>query len=343
MKAEERPGAVYPRRGSDRCRVKQTLFHLNRFMKPENSFSRAFIDLAKMGRTDWRSVALTFLLVKFLSIVIGLMSVIAVVSPIFSEHGLFHILNADSVVIRVVNPAAYVFGLWLACKKILRRPFLSLISTDMTFDIRRCLLGAALYLLASVLSFVATSLFYSMRAGTWLVPLGRFEWPHHNDQIVTSIATLIVIPFLAFAEELFFRAWLTQTLGHYIRSTITIVALVAVLFAAAHTQYELQLKVAIALSSLGLSALTLRDQRLELAIGAHSMMNVWATLLLLFFTGSRPHVQVTTTTLDLWTHIILKEVLPFALMYGLLQKTRKWFAPSDARLASRSDVQPRWL
>jgi membrane protease YdiL (CAAX protease family) len=313
-------------------------------MKPESVFSRAFINLAKMGRTDWRSVVLTFLLVKFLVLLLGLAGVVAVVPSTLSEHLPFHISDADkTIVFPVVEATAYVFGLWLACKKILRRPFLSLISTDMTLDIRRCLLGAALYLLASVLSFMATSLFYSTRAGTWLVPLGRFEWPHHNNQIGTSMALLIAIPSLAFAEELFFRAWLTQTLGHYIRSTFAVVALVAVLFAAAHTQYELRLKVAIALSSLGLSSLSLRDQRLELAIGAHAMMNVWATLMLLFFTGPHPHAQVPTTTLDLWTHIILKEVLPFALMYGLLQKTGRWFAPTDARLASPGDIQPRCL
>jgi uncharacterized protein len=313
-------------------------------MKLKHNFSHTFIDLARIGRTDWRGVALTFLLIKFLTFMLSLIGLVAMDSPISVQHWLFHIPGADKIdVYKVVEAAACTFGLWLACKKILRRPFLSLISTDMTFDIRRCLLGAALYLFASVLSFIATVLFYSMRAGTWLVPLGRFEWPHHNDQIVASMAMLIVIPFLAFAEELFFRAWLTQTLGHYIRSTITVVALVAVLFAAVHAQYEWRLKVAIALSSLGLSVLSLRDQRLELAIGAHSMNNVWATLLLVFFTGPHPHAQVPTTTFDLWTHIVLKEVLPFALMYGLLQKTRGWFAPTDARLASLGDVQPRYL
>jgi hypothetical protein len=113
-------------------------------MKPV--FSRAFINLAKMGRTDWRSVVLTFLLVKFLVLLLGLAGVVAVVPSTLSEHLPFHISDADkTIVFPVVEATAYVFGLWLACKKILRRPFLSLISTDMTLDIRRCLLGAALY------------------------------------------------------------------------------------------------------------------------------------------------------------------------------------------------------
>jgi uncharacterized protein len=313
-------------------------------MKPENNFSRAFIDLAKMGRTDWRSVALTYLLVKLLTLLFSLGSVIAVASPIFSERRLFHIPDAEKVIVYgVVEAAAGIFGLWLACKKILKRSFRSLISTEMTFDIRRCLLGAVLYLAANAVSFMAISFFYSMRADAWVITPLHFEWPHHNDQIVVAMVHLFVIPILAFAEELFFRAWLTQSIGRYIRSTITVVALVAVLFAAAHSQYDLRLKMLIFVDSLGFSALSLRDQRLELAIGAHSMMNVCATLYRLFFMGHLPHAKIPETTLDWCTLVILKGVLPFALMYWVLQKTRGWFTPTGARLASLGDVQPGHL
>jgi len=307
-------------------------------MKLEEGFSPAFIDLAQIGRTDWRSVALTILLIEFLKI---LTCVIAAFPLIFLAHRIFHISYADKLIVYdLAEAAAYISGLRLAFKKIVRRPFRSLISTDMTFDIRRCLLGAALYLPANALGLLALSLFYSMRAGTWLLPFRHFEWPQHNDQIVASMAMLIAIPFLAFAEELFFRAWLTQTLRHYVHSSIIVVALVAGLFAAFHTQYDLLGKTLMMVSSLGLSALSLRDRRLELAIGAHSMWNVCATLLLLFCTGPMPHGLTPPTTLDWWALVILKGALPYALMYGLLQKTRGWFAPPDARLASPDNGQP---
>ncbi len=309
-------------------------------MKPENKFSRAFIDLAKMGRTDWQSVVLTILLVKFLAFVFEMSSLLALDSPIFPEHRILHIPNADKIAVYdVVEASTCVFGLWLSCKKILRRPFWSLISTNMTFDIRRCLLGAALYLPAFALSLVALSLFFSIRAGTWVVPFRHFQWPHHSDQIVASMGMLIIIPFLAFAEELFFRAWLTQTLGHYIRSTITVVALVAVLFAAYHSQYDLREKLLIMTDSLGFSALSLRDRRLELAIGAHSMLNVCATLQSVFFAGSLPHGLIPPTTLDWSIIIVLKGALPYALMYGALRKVRGGFSPIDAGFTSPSNVQ----
>ena len=152
------------------------------------------------------------------------------------------------------------------------------------------------------------------------------------------MAYLLVIPFAAFAEELFFRAWLTQTIGHYLRSTITVVTLVAMLFAVSHTQYDLRIKTAIFVNSLGFSALSLRDQRLELAIGAHLMTNVCVALQLLFFTAPLPHAQIPATSLDFWSLVILKGVLPFALMYGLLQKTKGWFAPIDTRLTTLGNL-----
>jgi uncharacterized protein len=307
-------------------------------MKPESNSSRAFIDLAKMGRTDWRSVVLTILLVWFLCIPMGL---IAVFQQIFFAHRLVHVPDGvKTTVFHVVNAGAFIFSLRLICKKILRRPFRSLISTDLTFDIRRCLLGAALCLPANAVSLVAFALFFWMQVGT---PLFRhFEWPHH-DQIVASMGALVVIPFLAFVEELIFRAWLTQTLGQYIRSTMLIVASVAIVFAAAHTQYDLLGKVQIMVDSVGLSALSLRDRRLELAIGVHSMMNVCAALQALVFTGVLPHVQSPVTALDSWSIVILRGVLPYALMYWLVHKTAGWFAPADSCPATPDDGQPRHM
>jgi membrane protease YdiL (CAAX protease family) len=306
-------------------------------MKPENNAWRAFIDLAEMGRTDWRSIALTIVLVVSLSIPANLTA--ALVQIVFL-HRFVSISDVfKAAVFHVAIVVACILALRLICRKILRRPFRSLISTDLTFKIRRCLLGAALCLPAQVGSLVIFSLYFSMRTGSVL--LRHFEWPHDIAQIEATIPMIILIPFLAFIEELFFRAWLTQTLGHYIRSTIIVVALVAVLFAAIHTQYNFWQKMQVLVDSLGLSALSLRDRRLELAIGAHSMMNVCVTLQALFLTGPLPFVDhAITTTLDLWSIAILRGAIPYALLYGLAQITGAWFVPAEAHLTLPGEVQP---
>jgi uncharacterized protein len=306
-------------------------------MKPKNDSSRAFIDLAKMGRSGWRTVALTILLIAFLSILSTLVTLIFTGWSVYFKD--FRIVDAGNAIVSgAANPLVCVFGFWLACKRILRRPFRSLISTDLTFSARRCLLGAALFLLANVLSLMAITLYASMRYGAWMIPFGHFEWPH-SSQVFGAVAAIIGIPFFAFAEELFFRGWLTQTLGQYIRVPMVVVVLVAMLFAAYHTQYDLQKKTLMLVGSLGLSALCLRDQRLELAIGAHLMMNICVVLQILFFTGPLPHVQTLTTvkTFDWLSLVILKGALPLALMYWLLQKTTGWYVPAGIRAASTVD------
>lgn len=309
-------------------------------MKPNNDFSRAFIDLARTGRTDWRAVALTLLLILFLST----LSVLGVLMfsgwSLYFEH--LHIADAGKAILSgTMNPVVAIFGCWLACKFILRRPFGSLISTDLTFSIRRCLLGAALYLPANVLALAAMFLYASMRYGAWTVPLRHLAWPH-GSQIVGAMAALIGMPFAVLAEELYFRGWLTQTIGQYVRAPIVVVAGVAALFAASHTQYDLPMKTLMLASSFGLSALSLRDQRLELAIGAHFMMNLCATLQTLFFTGALPHIQASAPviTFDWVILAVLKGALPFALMYWLLKRTKHGFPASDLRMAGSHEVQP---
>jgi uncharacterized protein len=145
-------------------------------MNMEGFILRMFINLAEIGRSDWRSVVLTFLLVRSINLLFAATSAIVVTSSTFLEHGILYIPSSlRKTIFEVVDAIGYIFGLWLACKKIMKRPFRSPISTDMTFDIRRCFLGAALYFAANAISFMTISLFTSMRAGAWVFTPRQFE------------------------------------------------------------------------------------------------------------------------------------------------------------------------
>jgi membrane protease YdiL (CAAX protease family) len=295
-------------------------------MKPETEYS--FIDLAATGRTDWWATALTILLIASMSV----LSTLGVL--MFSGWALyFNHFSAAAAVKSVVTSAATPLGLlafWIACRTIWRRPFLSLVSVDLTFSVRRCVFGAALFLVTNLLALAAMVLYASMRYGTWMIPFGQPRLPN-GVQIFAATAAIIAIPLLAFAEELFFRGWMTQTLRQYLRFPPLVVTVVAVVFAAYHTRYDFHMKALIFAASFGFSALSLRDQRLELAIGAHSMLNICVALERLFFTG-QPHAStsVPTTTFDWLFLIVLKGVLPFALMYWFLQQTNGWCTPKRA-------------
>lgn len=290
-------------------------------MKPKSEYS--FIDNARMGRTDWWAAVLTLLLVAFISILSNF--IVLIFSGWSLYHNNFRIVDLyTSTASGVMSPVG-IFGFWLACKTILRRPFLSLASVDLRFSVRRCLFGAGIFLPANLLALLAMSLYASMRYGTWMIPFGQFRLPN-GSQVFAAISAIITFPFLAAAEELYFRGWLTQTLRQYLRLPLAVVAIVAAAFAAYHAQYTLDVKALLFAASFGLSALSLRDQRLELAVGAHSMLNICVALEMLFFTGL-PHtkISVASTTFDGIFLVGLKGVLPFVLMYWFLQKTNSWF------------------
>lgn len=315
-------------------------------MKTRDDIARAFIDLAKLGQTDWRSTASTITLSAFVSIV-GTLAVL-----MFSGWALyFRNFDAARAAISLYTNAASTTGItafWLASKFILRRPYLSLISTELRFRLRRCLFGAVLYLPAFVIAAVAMSVYTSIRVGAWTAPFGHFQPPSDIfsfGRIIGMLAAWTGILVLAFAEELFFRGWLMQTLGQYVRSPLIVVAIAAALFAVYHTQYDWPIKTTLFFCSLGFSALSLRDQRLELSIGAHTMMNICAMTIPILFTRTQSDTHVSATgfvsnpvlIVDVLVFAVLKGVLPFALMYWFLEKTKGWFAPN--RTLSAVEIQ----
>ncbi len=298
--------------------------------------SYSFIDLAKLGRTDWWAPALTLLVIALIS-VLSTLSVLAFTGwSVYFSH-----FNAAAQIKGLLTSGGTlvgVVGFWVSCKYVMRRPFRSLISVDLTFSVRRCLFGAALFLPINLLALTALTLYASARYGTWMIPFGHLRVPD-SGQIFTAAAEIIAIPFLAFSEELFFRGWLTQTLRQYVRVRFVIVAIVALAFAVYHTRYDFHMKALLFAASFGLSGLSLRDQRLELAVGAHTMLNICVVLEMPFFTGTW-HTQASAPVMMFdWVFLVLlKGALPFALMYWFLQKTSGWITPN--RTTEVTDVQP---
>lgn len=294
-----------------------------------------FIDLAELGRTEWWAPVLTLLVIAFISILSTLSVLIFTGWSVYFTH--FNAAAQAKGLLTSGGTFVGVLGFWFACKFVLRRPFRSLISVDLRFSVRRCLFGAALFLPVNLMALAAITLYASARYGAWIIPFGHLRLPD-GGQIFAAAAAIVAFPFLAFSEELFFRGWLTQTLRQYLRLRLVVVAIVALAFAAYHTQYDFHTKAMLFAASLGLSALSLRDQRLELAVGAHTMLNICVALEMLFFTGTW-HTQTSAPvmTFDWVFLVVLKGTLPFALMYWFLQETNGWFA--SKRATEVADVQ----
>ncbi|MEK7891111.1 CPBP family intramembrane glutamic endopeptidase [Burkholderia contaminans] len=311
-------------------------------MKTKSHFARDFIDLARLGRTDWRSLTLTILIFTLLifAATFGALLLPIPGMQVFRNLYLHHFsLNiAIQNFLTAAGGPVGVAGFWVTCKFVLRRPFASLISVDLRFSIKRFLLGAGLYLAAYMVSLVAMYIYAGLRFDIWSSPIGHFLFPKTNQnvnpilRILLALILALGVSFFAFGEELYMRGWMTQTLGQYIRAPAIVVIIVSVSFALLHTQYKWPVRFEMFLVALGYSALSLRDRRLELAVGAHSMNNIWAGLKSIIYTGQQ-HVDFPISLPDLIVFDFIKIALPFGMMYIFLQVTNGWSKPNPINLS----------
>jgi uncharacterized protein len=233
----------------------------------------AFIDLARRGRTDWWSAVKGLLKIVLCYVLLS----IAAAAAMIWWRGVLPAGGVDVLVLLIVA-AAWALGLRGALRS-QARPFLSLVSTEGRLRLARCCLGAGLWLAVSLLWLVGGSLVEAVTASTGSgTSVGDLSWPH-GTLLITTALCLVLIPFQAAGEELVFRGWLTQTLGQFLRSRPLLLLIVAAVFALAHGSLHGRYAFPFYLvMSLGLSLLTLWDERLELAIGIHTAQNVMAVL-----------------------------------------------------------------
>jgi len=147
-----------------------------------------------------------------------------------------------------------------------RRPWRSLVAPDLRLDGRRLAIGAGVQLaiLAGQLTLVHA--------------LTGWPWRFSTEAGLPLIAlALLMIPMQSASEEILFRGYLTQAVGRIVRSRVLIAVLVGLIFGGLHLNTHGPLTVPYFLVlSLIFSLVSLRDERLELTIGGHAGMNLFA-------------------------------------------------------------------
>jgi membrane protease YdiL (CAAX protease family) len=164
----------------------------------------------------------------------------------------------------VVAGAAVLYGV----ARIHRRPWQSLIAPDLRLGACRLAIGFGVE--AAILGG-QLALVLALTGWPWM-----FSMP---EPVGVFVLAVLLIPLQAASEELLFRGYLTQTLGRIVRSRLAIALAVALVFGALHLNTYGPLTVPYFLVlSLVFSLVSLRDERLELAIGGHAAMNLFAVL-----------------------------------------------------------------
>jgi uncharacterized protein len=228
-----------------------------------------FIDLAELGDNTARSYVAALLCIVLCPLAAAvLLGAAAGISGVIKQRPQ-DVLAPTTAILEQYGPivvagAALLYGI----ARFHQRPWRSLITPDLRLGACRLAIGFGVEVmilggqLALVLALTGWPWMFSVPE-----PLGVF------------VLAVLLIPLQAASEELLFRGYLTQTLGRIVRSRLAVALAVALVFGGLHLNTYGPLTVPYFLVlSLIFSLVSLRDERLELAIGGHAAMNLFAFL-----------------------------------------------------------------
>ncbi|MBI4193504.1 MAG: CPBP family intramembrane metalloprotease [Betaproteobacteria bacterium] len=234
-------------------------------MLPE---TERYLDLARQGRNAWWRYLLGAALILFFWLVLGFLPYLA----LSAFYTLDDVLTYIAVNVSIIMMLA---GLALAMRVLHRRPLKSLVTPLPKLDWRRVGQGAAAWAALGLVIVVIEHLLYP----------DRYYLSFNPERFFTfAVLVLVVTPIQTTTEELVFRGYVMQGLGLILRSPAAIAILSAAVFAIPHLlnpevrQHGLLLAASYFVIGLLLALITLRDGRLELAIGVHAMNNLLLAL-----------------------------------------------------------------
>lgn len=231
--------------------------------------TKRYIALAECGRNQWWRYLTGVLIILLFAEVLGSVPLL-MLRHFYDYSGMRAFL--------AVNFGALVglAGVVVAVVLIHRRSMLSLITPYARFDWRRAAQGFGVWFVLGAANCVIESLLYPGRY--------RLTFDPETFFLFAAVA-LCLTPLQAATEELLFRGYVMQGLGLLIKKPAIIAIASAVIFMLPHlanpevAQNPLLAPPQYLVIGLLLAAVTLRDGRLELAIGIHAANNLFIGLI----------------------------------------------------------------
>ena len=311
------------------------------------SATQSFITAAGRGRNDiWRYVVgilLTLIIWQLIGPLpflgaCGTLSLIEILGY-RCELELMSITGPSQVPGFTLTMLTFVIGLiglqW-TIKWIHHRDLLQVLTGRIRFDLSRFLFSSVI-----VLCFSSLTLFAGLSIGDSDVLGGQVTRNSVGiDWIFLLMAALVLVPIQAATEEIFFRGYILQGISHWKRNRMFLVLLTSIIFTIVHIanpepwEYGVfAYIISVFLMSLFMSLVTVLDGGLELAIGFHTMNNLWSFLIL----GLEKSVIPTTTlyTLNLESldavNAIIPGIVQFTLLFGIFSWRYQWFNKNISR------------
>ena len=228
--------------------------------------------LGSLGLTSWRRHVAAVVVIALSYVVLGGAAVVAVLLPaggVDRESVRWYLAVNASVV-------CLLAGVAVAVRWVHRRPVRTLVTPRAHVDLRRLAASTAVFLVALTAARGVEALLDPGGSSFVLEPARWLAW---------LPLVLLVTPLQAAAEELFFRGYALQALGLLTRRRWLLVAGSTALFTLPHLgNREMSLGAGVLVAYYAgfgalLAWMTLREGRLEAAIGAHVANNLSAGLL----------------------------------------------------------------
>jgi uncharacterized protein len=272
----------------------------------------AYLDLAKAGKNNWWRFILAIGLILFLWQIIGsLPSVLLVIwvladgSPQTDVTSSGQFIGVDknlSFVALMLASVLFMTGLYLAMRFIHRRPLQTLITPARSIAWGRIFQAFTIwFILCSLMSLLEV----------YLHP-GRYVLTFNLKQFIPFFfLALLLLPIQTSAEELFFRGYILQGVGLRVRNIWILSAISGFLFMVPHfLNPEAKLNyplMGLYYFSIGavMAFISLRDGRLEAALGLHAANNLFSGLLVNYSVTVMPTPSLyTVNALDVTYSVI---------------------------------------
>jgi membrane protease YdiL (CAAX protease family) len=287
-----------------------------------------YLNLVSLGKNIWWRYLLSILTILFSWQVIGsLPLVLLFLWTMVDNNPSTDITNAgfNGMDIRVyfiafmLSSWAFMAGLFLVMRFIHHRSLLTLITPAKTINWTRLFQGFGVWFLMAAFLNILESLLYP----------GRYEFNLDlRIYIPFLFVALLMIPIQTSAEEMFFRGYLLQAFGLRIQNIWLLSILSGLFFGLPHllnpeasTNYLLMGIYYIAFGTV-LAYITLRDGKLELALGMHAANNLLSALFA-NYQGSVMPTPALFTIVDLDVNYTVISALT-ALVIFVIIFTVKW-------------------
>ncbi len=245
-----------------------------------------YFDLARLGKNNaWRYLLSAFFIIFcwlgfsiFMGIVIALF-----IQPI-QNPSTVNGANSSQLIggspwitlaFTLISFIPLLLSLLFVVKIIHRRPLLSLITPFQSIDWKRMTIGFVSFLVLSALGCIFEAILYP----------GRYQFTFNFPEFIKYVPLIVIfIPIQAATEELVFRGYLTQSLTLLTRHPWIAIIISSALFMLLHfSNPEVAVDAVLMfinyfLVGLFFALITLKDNRLELAIGCHIGNNMFVLL-----------------------------------------------------------------